>query len=95
MAAASRLASRAATSIGACIGRMLSSSSGNRTRISRSTAGQAELITGRRTWLPAIYRRVASETSSAARATSNTSSNPISSSAPITGSTSSRLLNCP
>ena len=40
------LASMAATSMGALRGRTCSHKSGNRTRISRTTVGQAELITG-------------------------------------------------
>lgn len=45
-------------------------SSGKRTRMSRSTAGQAEEMTGRLMSSRIMYRRVASLTSSAARATS-------------------------
>ena len=68
--AARALATRAATSMGGCSGRMLSMSSGKRTRMSRSTAGQAEEMTGRLMSSRIMYRRVASLTSSAARATS-------------------------
>ena len=50
--------------------------SGKRTRMSRTTAGQAELITGRFSRPEASSFRVASLTSSAARETSNTSSKP-------------------
>ena len=65
-----RLTVRAASSTGATSGRTLSSSWGKRTRISRSTAGQAEEMTGRSSapWLSSS--RVASLTSSAAVATS-------------------------
>ena len=45
-AAASFFASRAASSTGATSGSTLGTSSGKRTRISRETAGQAELMTG-------------------------------------------------
>ena len=94
-ATASLLARRAATSTGACSGRICRIKSGNRTRISRTTAGQAELITGRGSCPSLSILRVASLTSSAARDTSNTSSNPMSTSARRMISTSSRLLNCP
>ena len=47
LAAYSRFAVRAASSMGASTGRMLSMSSGKRTRMSRTTTGQAELMTGR------------------------------------------------
>ncbi len=92
---ASFLARRAAISAGASSGSTLSSRSGNRTRISRVTAGQAELMTGRQRCPSLISLRVASLTSSAARATSNTPSNPSFSRAFRTMSMSSRLLNCP
>ena len=92
---ASFFASRAATSTGACSGRMCRIRSGKRTRISRTTAGQAELMTGRGSCPSLSILRVASLTSSAARDTSKISSKPMSISARRMISTSSRLLNCP
>ena len=64
--------------MGALRGSTWSHKSGKRTRISRTTAGQAELMTGRFKAPSSISLRVASLTSSAARDTSNTSSKPIS-----------------
>ena len=75
---ASRLAMAAAVSMGDLRGSTWSHKSGKRTRISRTTAGQAELITGRFKAPASMSLRVASLTSSAARETSNTSSKPIS-----------------
>ena len=89
------LAIRAATSMGGASGSTWSIRSGYRTRISRTTAGQALLMAGRGTWPICKRRRVASLTSSAARATSNTSSKPSSSRALTTWSGSSMLLNWP
>ena len=66
----------AAVSIGESSGSTWSHRSGNRTRISRTIAGQAELMTGRLSAPASIRRRVASLTSSAAPATSTTSSKP-------------------
>ena len=73
---ASRLARAAAVSMGDFRGSTWSHKSGNRTRINRTTAGQAELMTGRFKAPASISFRVASLTSSAARETSNTSSKP-------------------
>ena len=92
---ASFLARRAASSMGATSGSTWSMSCGKRTRMSRVTAGQAELITGRSMLPVCRMRRVASLTSSAAFATSYTSSKPISKSAASTTSCSSKLLYCP
>ena len=66
----------AAVSMGDKSGRTWSQRSGKRTRIKRTTAGQAELMTGRCKVPASIRRRVASLTSSAAPETSMTSSNP-------------------
>ncbi len=78
---ASRFAIPAAVSMGDFRGSTWSQRSGKRTRISLTTAGQAELITGLGRPLPvsALYisLRVASLTSSAARETSYTWSKPI------------------
>ena len=91
---ASSFASRAASSIGAISGRMWSISCGKRTQISRVTAGHADEMIGRGMSLVCKKRRVASLTSSAARETSNTLSNPRRKSPASTTSGSSRLLNC-
>ena len=85
----------AAVSMGERRGSTWEHRSGKRTRISRTTAGQAELMTGRGREPSAIIRRVASDTSSAARETSNTSSKPSRFRPVRTKSMSSRLLNCP
>ena len=92
---APNLANPAAVSMGERKGSTWEHKSGKRTRISRTTAGQAELMTGRGKDSSAISRRVASDTSSAARETSNTSSNPSCFRPVRTKSMSSRLLNCP
>ena len=92
---ASFFTKRAAVSMGEFSGSTCEQSSGNRTRIKRTTAGHAELMMGRSRCPCCINLRVASETSSALRATSYTSSNPIFLSPVRTMSMSSRLLNCP
>ncbi len=78
---ASSLAIRAAVSMGDLRGSTWSHRSGKRTRMSRTTAGQAELMMGRGRGREAselyISLRVASLTSSAARETSYTWSKPI------------------
>ena len=71
-----RFAIVAAVSIGESSGSTWSHRSGKRTRISRTIAGQAELMTGRFSAPASINRRVASLTSSAAPETSTTSSKP-------------------
>lgn len=92
---ASSRASRAAISMGAFRGSTWSHKSGKRTRISRTTAGQAELMAGFFSFPSPSSWRVRSEWISAPRDTSNTSSNPMAFSPVSTMSMSSRWLNCP
>ena len=66
-----------ATSTGGFRGRRWGIRLGNRTRIRRTTDGQAVLISGSCPSCSDMYCLVASLTSSAAALTSNTSSNPI------------------
>ena len=73
---ASSRARRAASSIGEFKGRTCGIRFGKQTLISLHTAGHAEEITGFGISFSSIYLRVASETSSAPRETSNTSSKP-------------------
>ena len=94
-ACASLRAIRAAVSMGELSGKTCGTRCGKQTLISRQTAGHAEDITGRGISCSAMYFRVASLTSSAPLATSNTSSKPSILSAVMTYPISSRLLNCP
>ena len=85
----------AATSIGWRTSTIWSIRSGKRTWIRRTIAGQAEEITGRGSFGSFSRSRIALLTTSAPRATSNTSSKPIRFSPPSTCEMLFRLLNWP